>query len=514
MLIPANYFEDATRYNMSKAQFVLLPKSGLFGSAEQGDADAMRMIPHVQSAERALPARLEMAGRHEIRVLDSVSQIGPKLVEMDQTAGHALAGKHVPGPYRLFHVKYYRPAAIHPKDFNPKGVAAANVSNADIVSLSFAITDSATGKPVVGAKIAAYVDFSKQKGSPPAVTDNSGTATVLWLKTIPTIESLFIFSPEPPVYWGIYRSKLAVNGNFSFSMEPVVPKYEDGVRAFFPKTKFAADSGVLVGIVDTGVAQHPALNLVGGENLVQGEDAGDYGSSGNPHGTHVAGLAGAKGLMQGIAPGVKLRSYRVFGKGAENATNFAILKGVNAAVKDKCDIVNLSLGVNEEDKVLEEAITHARNHGAVVIAAAGNDYGDPVGYPASYPICVAVSTIGRVGTFPKGSQPEGDVTARRGKNPTDFVAAFTNVGTSLDFTGPGVGLISTVPVDTYGQMSGTSMSCPVVSGCAACLLSQDGLLLKMKRDRRRSDTLVAKLTQSASLLGFAPEDVGKGMPAC
>jgi len=499
---------------MSKAHFVLLPKSGLFGSAEQGDADAMRAIPHVQAAERALPAHLEMAGRHAIRVLDSVSEVGPKLVEMDQSAGHALAGRHVPGPYRLFHVKYYRPAAIHPKDFNPKGLAEAQVSNADIESLSFTLTDSVTGNPVVGAKIAAYVDFSKQKGSPPVVTDNSGTATVLWLKTIPTIESLYIFSPEPPIYWGIYRTNLAVTGSFSFAIEPVVPTSGDGLTALFPKTNFLADSGVLAGIVDTGVAQHPALNLIGGENLVQGEEAGDYGSSGNPHGTHVAGLVGAKGLMQGIAPGVKLRSYRVFGKGAENATNFAILKGVNAAVRDNCDVVNLSLGVNEEDKVLEEAITHARNHGAVVISAAGNDYGAPVGYPASYPICVAVSAIGRVGTFPKGSQPDGDVTSRHGTDPLNFVAAFSNIGKSLDFTGPGVGLISTVPGNAYGQMSGTSMSCPVVSGCAVCILSQDGALLKAKRDRKRSDKLVAKLKKSASLLGFAPTDVGNGIPAC
>ncbi|HVF26686.1 MAG TPA: S8 family serine peptidase [Pyrinomonadaceae bacterium] len=510
---------------MSKQQYILLPKSGFLGGAERGEAEAMRMIPHRRSTQRPAMAKLEMAGRHDIKVVDSISEVGPKLIEMDRAAGESLVGKDVSKHLRLMRAKHYRLPVVHPRHFNPEDAAlkppavgkpAAAVGKpapAGVEQLTFTITDAVSGKPVAGAKIAAYVDFANQKGAPPAVTDNSGKATVPWLKTFPTIESLYIFSPDPPVYWGVYRSNLRVKSNLSFAMKPVVPT-KDAVTFFFPKTQFNANAGVLVGIVDTGVAKHPALNLVGGANLVQGEDPNDFGSSGNPHGTHVAGLVGANGLMRGIAPKVMLRSYRVFGKGAENATNFAILKGIDAAVKDGCDIINLSLGVDEEDKPMEEAITHARDHGAVVIAAAANNYGGPVGFPSAYPICLGVSAIGRMGTFPKASQPAGDISSVVGENPLDFFAAFSSIGPTLNFTGPGVGLISTVPDDTYGQMSGCSMACPVVSGCAASLLSQDSKLLKSKRDRQRSDKLVAKLAKSASSLGFAPDHVGKGMPAC
>lgn len=505
---------------MSKQHYILLPKSGFVGSKERGDAGAMRLIPHVRSSERPVPATLEMAGRHDIRVLDSISEIGPKLIEMDEAEGEALVGKDASTNYRVERIKYYRLPVVHRKDFNPEDAGpqapttAAKIKPSDIQQLTFTVTDSVSGKPIAGAKVAAYVDFSKQKGAPPATTDASGKATVPWLKAIPTIESLYIFPPDPPVYWGTYCSNLPVEASLSFAMEPVIPTYKDAVTFFFPKTNFIADSGVLVGIVDTGVAKHPALNLVGGVNLVQGEDPADFGSSGNPHGTHVAGLVGAKGSMRGTAPGVKLRSYRVFGAGAANATNFAILKGIDAAVKEGCDIINMSLGVDEEDKAMEDAITHARNEGAVVIAAAANNYGGPVGYPSAYPICVATSAIGRMGTFPKSSQPASDVTSNLGKDPLDFLAAFSSIGDSLNFTGPGVGIVSTVPDNTYGQMSGCSMACPVVSGCAASLLSQDKVLLKAKRDRKRSDALVAKLTKSASSLGFAANYVGKGMPAC
>jgi subtilisin len=44
--------------------------------------------------------------------------------------------------------------------------------------------------------------------------------------------------------------------------------------------------------------------------------------------------------VRGLAPGVHLRSYRVFGKGRRGASNYAILKALDRAVADGCDLVN------------------------------------------------------------------------------------------------------------------------------------------------------------------------------
>ena len=61
-----------------------------------------------------------------------------------------------------------------------------------------------------------------------------------------------------------------------------------------------------------------------------------------------------------------LRSYRVFGKGQDNASNYAIAKAIDAAVADKCDLINMSLGGGDPDTVTSEAIAAAYEAGVVI----------------------------------------------------------------------------------------------------------------------------------------------------
>ncbi len=181
-------------------------------------------------------------------------------------------------------------------------------------------------------------------------------------------------------------------------------------------------------------AAHPDLNLVDGSNTVTGENASDHGHTGSDHGTHVAGLVGANGGLRGVAPGLALFSYRVFGRGADGASYYAILKAMILAARDQCDIINMSLGGAESDPITEEAVTDARNQGILVIAAAGNDSRSPVSFPAAFQDAIAVSAMGRIGTFPQGTTAEADIANPRGTDINDFIAEFSNIGFQIDLT--------------------------------------------------------------------------------
>ena len=61
------------------------------------------------------------------------------------------------------------------------------------------------------------------------------------------------------------------------------------------------------------------------------------------HGTHVAGQIAANGNLKGIAPGIGIKSYRVFGE--QNADSLWIIKAIIEAAKDDVDVINISLGI-------------------------------------------------------------------------------------------------------------------------------------------------------------------------
>jgi subtilisin len=202
-------------------------------------------------------------------------------------------------------------------------------------------------------------------------------------------------------------------------------------------------------------------------------------------------------------------SYRVFGAKGDGASNFAIAKAIDAAVADGCDVLNMSLGGGNPDPLTQDAIAAARAAGTIVLAANGNDNRAPVSFPASDDLCLAISAMGRKGTFPNGSEPAGSVAAPYGQDKNDFLAEFSNIGPDTDLTAPGVGVISSVPAG-YGVMSGTSMACPAASGAVARLLARSAQILSMPRNQARSDAMVQAAYADAKPLGFGPRFEGKG----
>ena len=144
--------------------------------------------------------------------------------------------------------------------------------------------------------------------------------------------------------------------------------------------------------------------------------------------------------MRGIAPGSSIFSYRVFDGTDNSGSSFAVVKAIRRGIADGCDLLNLSLSFPQDensgppvvDTAIQEAIAEAHSAGVVVLAAAGNDGRKPVSYPAMDDLAIAVSAIGRKGTFPTKSSESGDVAAPFGADSKNFLAAFSNVGTALD----------------------------------------------------------------------------------
>jgi hypothetical protein len=228
-----------------------------------------------------------------------------------------------------------------------------------------------------------------------------------------------------------------------------------------------------VAILDTGIAEHPDLNVVGGVDCSLGFwifircDEGVY-PDGHGHGTHVAGTVGAldngAGVV-GVAPGARLWGVKVLDDGGSGwISNIAAGIDWVTARAEIIDVANMSLGCECASAVLDTAITNSTNAGVVYVVAAGNSDKDAATFsPANHPRTIAVSALADYDGKPGGLA--APTCSDRG--PDDTLATFSNYGPTVDIAAPGVCINSTVPGGGFAQWSGTSMASPHVAGAAA-----------------------------------------------
>ena len=235
--------------------------------------------------------------------------------------------------------------------------------------------------------------------------------------------------------------------------------------------EYSQGEGVTVAILDTLYrTKHPdlALNLLPGVDVNQ-NTAEDLTLA--AHGMHVAGIIGAalnNYGVAGVAPKVTMLPIRIFkrvwtGYGESiTASVDDIVEGINIAIENGVQVINMSLGMESYDAVLHEAIKRAYAAGITVVAASGNNGNSKIFYPAAFPEVIAVGAVGVDGKRTAYSQyGDGLELMAPGGSPIQGEASrIWSTGWDFDFE-----------EYTWVSNEGTSMATPHVSGIVALMIA-------------------------------------------
>jgi hypothetical protein len=163
-----------------------------------------------------------------------------------------------------------------------------------------------------------------------------------------------------------------------------------------------------------------------------------------------------------------------------------LAQGIIAAVDAGARLINISMGGFGESAILKNAVAYARERGALIFAAAGNNGVDQVYYPAAYEGVIAVGAVDA------------------GGNHLDF----SNSGSRIDVSAPGYSINAAWPGDQAAVVTGTSFSTPIVAGAVAAVMTGagDGVLTPWQAWQ-----LVASHLNDGGAAGDDPL-LGAGMP--
>nr|WP_314461648.1 S8 family peptidase [uncultured Clostridium sp.] len=221
-----------------------------------------------------------------------------------------------------------------------------------------------------------------------------------------------------------------------------------------------------------------------------------FSGSEDSHGTHAAGTISAARGAYGIAGitdnnYVKIMPLKALGGKEGVGSPAAVIKAIHYAEQKGASICNLSMGTTGYSEELAQTI---KNSPMLFVVSCGNGGVSGLGYntdvypvyPASLPYdnIISVANILFDGTLSKDS---------------NYGAA------SVDIAAPGTYILSTIPDNSYGYMSGTSMAAPMVTGVAAMLYSYraDISLADVKNiilnSSRKLDTLSGKVASGGLL---------------
>lgn len=208
--------------------------------------------------------------------------------------------------------------------------------------------------------------------------------------------------------------------------------------------------GVTVAVLDTGVtAQNAFSTSIQSINLVP---LSSDPAAQNGHGTAVASLIiGNDSLTPGVAPKTNILDIRI-ANDAGQSDSFLLAQGLVAAIDAGARIINISMGSLGDSAVVRNAIAYAKQYGAVIVAASGNNGLNQVSYPAANEGVIAVGAVDALGDH----------------------LDFSNSGQSIAIAAPGLGVNAAWTQGQAVGFTGTSASAPIVAGAIAAVMTQAG----------------------------------------
>ncbi|GAA0435143.1 hypothetical protein GCM10008983_09630 [Lentibacillus halophilus] len=208
-------------------------------------------------------------------------------------------------------------------------------------------------------------------------------------------------------------------------------------------------SDVTIAVLDTGVdAGHPELNgrVRSGYDFVNNDRDPD---DDNGHGTSVAGVIAANANEEGVSGidlGAELLPVKIANNAGE-ASVYHILEGIQYAIDQGADVINMSFVSYRSSKLEKNAVQKAYEAGILQVAAVGNKAINEPSYPAAYPAVIGVAATNQQGDH----------------------AEFSNYGDAVDVTAPGQSIYTVHKGDRYDTYQGTSYATPIVSGIGGLL---------------------------------------------
>ncbi len=313
------------------------------------------------------------------------------------------------------------------------------------------------------------------------VPDEANLETLSTHNDVEYISEDFLYplpmKPLEPIFRDFRKGKLKVNPNeITWGLKAV-----KALEAWKELGALRSTQPVVVTVLDTGIDKsHPDLkNQFGiGEDFVSRgleepqlaqifslklkglkNPLADYSYfDTNGHGTHVSGTIAAaldQVGVAGVAPNARINMGRVCGK--FGCSDVAIVKAINWAVKNKTQVISMSLGGPMQSKSQKEALAAAEKAGVINVAASGNSGTPEISYPAGYPSVISVGAIDE------------------GLNK----ASFSQWGPTLDVVAPGVDVNSSVPIgsgrESLVQIGTTEMKAVKSTSFVGAQESFDGI---------------------------------------
>lgn len=212
---------------------------------------------------------------------------------------------------------------------------------------------------------------------------------------------------------------------------------------------YTLGNGIIIAVLDSGVNKlneikdsliSPGYNSINDTNDVEDEIG---------HGTFVSSIIAAQNNNEdgyvGLSPKTNILPVKVYSKAASEDQNIeSLARGIKWAVDNNADIINISIGYTHTSANLENSVLYACQKGVIVISASGNNGSNKLLFPAAIQGVIPVAA----------SNKDGEIWRDSNYNSNTFLAPGDNI----------LGLQNNIEIT---NMSGTSLSTPIISAIAA-----------------------------------------------